>query len=152
MLSTTLKSCLNWSIWYDAPMNLYEVISKLSPDLEQSPIINALWLEGSWATGKNNHESDIDVWMDVEDGKFAESIDIFRTALERIGKIDWEDSRGVYSENPKLQKHTFHLEGFPLKQRIELDLQEHSRKFVFNKDEHVIMVIFDKNNSINWNT
>ncbi len=132
-------------------MNLYEVILKLSPALEQAPVINALWLEGSWATGKNNNESDIDVWMDVEDGKFAESIRIFRTALQGVGKIDWEDSRGVYSENPKLQKHTFHLEGFPLKQRIELDLQEHSRKFVFKKQEHVIKVIIDKNSSIIWN-
>ena len=131
-------------------MNLYEIILKLSPGLERAQIINALWLEGSWATGKNNDDSDIDVWMDVEDGKFAESIDIFRTALQEIGKIDWEDSRGVYSENPRLQKHTFHLEGFPLKQSIELDLQEHIRKFVFNKDEHVIKVIFDKNKSIIW--
>lgn len=123
---------------------------RISPLVEQASNIHAMWLEGSWATGKNNVNSDIDVWLDVADGTFDEGIVHFRKALTQVGEIDWEESRGIYSETPKLQKHTFHLIGFPEPQCIELDLQEHSRNFVFDAGEHVIKVIFDKNHTIRW--
>ncbi len=109
-----------------------------------------MWLEGSWATGKNNEHSDLDVWLDVSDGTFDEGIEAFRNALANRWTVDWETSRGVYSDSPKLQKHTFHLKGFPEEQQIELDLQEHSRQFRFKKNEHVIRILFDKNNTIQW--
>jgi predicted nucleotidyltransferase len=131
-------------------MTLHDVIEKIAPDIKSVPKIHAMWLEGSWATGRNNDQSDIDVWLDVENGAFTECIDRFRDALMKAGNIDWEKSRGVYSTEPKLEKHTFHLSGFSEPQRIELDLQEHSRSFIFDKNEHVIEVIFDKDNTIQW--
>jgi predicted nucleotidyltransferase len=131
-------------------MTLREVISKIEPTVAAVPTIHAMWIEGSWAAGKNNDESDIDVWVDVDDGEFEDSIARFREALIQVGEIDWEESRGVYSTNPMLQKHTFHLNGFPEPQRIELDLQQHSRKFIFDKNEHVIQVCFDKDHTIQW--
>lgn len=131
-------------------MTLLEVIQAIVTDIESQDSINAMWLEGSWATGKNNEQSDIDVWLDVADNTFDESINAFRKALADRWTIDWEISPGIYSESPKLQKHTFHLEGFPEKQRIELDLQEHSRQFMFKHDEHIIKVLFDKNATVRW--
>jgi predicted nucleotidyltransferase len=131
-------------------MTLYDVINDIAPRVAQCEHIHAMWLEGSWATGKNHDGSDIDVWLDVDDGTFERSISVFRAALSITHMIDWEKPKGVYSENPKLQKHTFHLAGFPHPQRIELDLQEHSRGFVFDPHEHIIMVIFDKNETIRW--
>lgn len=131
-------------------ITLHDVIKKVAHDIELMPEIHAMWLEGSWATGRNNDQSDIDVWLDVKDGTFTECIDHFRNALSKIASVDWEKSRGVYSTNPKLEKHTFHLYGFPEPQRIELDLQEHSRNFTFDKDKHVIEIIFDKDNTIQW--
>lgn len=129
-------------------MTLKDAISQIAPQVAKSKHIHAMWLEGSWATGKNHDESDIDVWLDVDDGTFEESISVFREALRTAYFIDWEKPNGVYSQDPKLQKHTFHLEGFPVPQRIELDLQEHSRNFVFQRDEHTIVVMFDKNGTI----
>lgn len=131
-------------------MTLFEVIEKITSLVEKNDSINAMWIEGSWATGKNNDQSDIDVWLDVKDGTFDECIDAFRQALTAVGVIDWEKARGIYSLDPKLQKQTFHLSGFPEAQRIELDLQEHSRNFTFNSPEHVIKVLFDKNSTIQW--
>lgn len=131
-------------------MTLKDVINGIAPKLAQVPTINAMWIEGSWATGKNNDQSDIDVWIDVEDNSFQESIDEFRNALSDVGEIDWEKSQGIYSTDPVLQKHTFHIAGFSEPQRIELDLQQHSRNFIFNKDEHVIKVLFDKAHVIRW--
>ncbi len=129
---------------------LLDVITAIAPQIADAPYIHAMWLEGSWATGQNNDDSDIDVWLDVDEGTFDLCIEVFRRALEAVGEVDWERSRGVYSLNPRLQKQTFHLAGFPQPQCIELDLQEHSRGFVFSRDEHVIIVIFDKNETIMW--
>lgn len=133
-------------------MKLNDVIDRIAPHVARSEHIHAMWLEGSWATGKYHDESDIDVWLDVDDGTFAACIAVLREALKAIGQIDWEESKGIYSDHPKLQKHTFHLAGFPEPQRIELDLQEHSRGFIFNRNEHVIKVVFDKVGAIRWNT
>jgi hypothetical protein len=129
---------------------LFDIIQKISPQIQSRSEINAMWLKGSWATGRNNEKSDIDIWLDVTDGAFDECIDMFRSALLKVGEIDWEKSRGIYSIEPMPQKHTFHLVGFPKEQMIELDLQEHSRKFVFSRKAHVIKVIFDKNSTIRW--
>lgn len=131
-------------------MDLLTVIKKIAPTLRVDSTIHAMWLEGSWATGKNNAHSDIDVWLDVDDGTFNDVIDKFRAALLEVGNIDWEKSRGMYSSNPKLVKHVFHLLDFPEEQTIELDLQEHSRNFIFNKNDNVVKTIFDKDNTVKW--
>lgn len=133
-------------------MDLLTVIKQIAPELEKEPNIHALWLEGSWATGNNNEHSDIDVWLDIDDGTFSEVIDKFREAIVAIGDIDWEKSRGMYSRDPNLVKHTFHLSGYPEQQMIEVDMQEHSREFVFKRGESVLKVIFDKDNTIKWST
>ena len=131
-------------------MTLLEIINKLAPLVEQNPKVHAMWLEGSYATGKNHEGSDIDVWLDVDDSTFDECIDDFRSKLKTIVEIESESSRGVYSSEPRLTKQTFVLEGFADGQDIELDLQEHSRKFVFSRKEHVIKVLFDKDHTIRW--
>ncbi len=131
-------------------MKLLKTIEKIAPEIQKNPKIHAMWLEGSYATGKFHEKSDIDVWLDVDDGAFEKVFNYFRQKLQQIGDIDREESRGLYSDNPKLAKQTFHLDGFPKEQVIELDLQEHSRKFVFSKNEHTIKVLFDKDQTINW--
>lgn len=132
-------------------MTLMDVAKEISLNIKETPYINAMWIEGSWATGENNARSDIDIWLDVEDNLFEQSIDAFRESLSSLGEIDWEKSRGVYSENPKLQKQTFHLAGFTEPQCIELDLQQHSRNFKFDRVGNPIIILFDKNNTIQWN-
>lgn len=131
-------------------MTLLDVIERIAPELQKNRPIHAMWLEGSWATGQNNEHSDIDVWLDVDDGTFEQCVADFRRCLNAVGEIDWEDSRGVYSRDPMLMKQTFHLKGFTEEQVVELDLQEHSRQFVFSKSENVIIVLFDKDGTIQW--
>lgn len=131
-------------------LELPEIVDKLAPLVAENPNVHAMWLEGSYATGKNHEGSDIDVWLDVDDGFFDVSLDDFRSKLTQIVKIKSETTRGIYSDNPKLMKQTFILEGFPEGQDIELDLQEHSRNFVFSHNKHVIKVLFDKDNTVKW--
>jgi len=131
-------------------MTLFEIITNITPLVVQNPKVHAMWLEGSYATGKQHEGSDIDVWLDVDDGTFDECIDDFRDKLARITKIESETTRGIYSNEPKLIKQTFMLEGFSEGQDIELDLQEHSRKFTFSQKHNAVKVLFDKDNTIQW--
>ncbi len=131
-------------------MNLLQVIEKVATKIQENNLVHAMWLEGSWATGKNKEHSDIDVWMDIVDGTFDECIVIFRNALLEIGTIDQEDSKGMYARLPNLVKHTFHLSGFPQEQTIELDMQEHSRDISFEEGTDIIKVLFDKDGTIKW--
>jgi predicted nucleotidyltransferase len=131
-------------------MTLIEIISKLAPMIASNPQVHAMWLEGSYATGKQHEGSDIDVWLDVDDGSFEASVSDFREKLARLVNIEKETTRGVYSTNPRLMKQTFILEGFPEGQDIELDLQEHSRQFLFSRKENAIKVLFDKDDTIKW--
>lgn len=131
-------------------MTLMLIINELAPRIAHNPNVHAMWIEGSYATGKHHEGSDIDVWLDVDDMTFESCLNDFRAKLSDIITINKETTRGIYSKNPKLMKQTFILEGFPEGQNIELDLQEHSRQFVFSKKEHAILVLFDKDGTINW--
>ncbi len=64
-------------------MDLLEIIDRVSPEIEKNNYVHAMWLEGSYATGKNNEQSDIDVWMDVDDGMFEYCLENFRKKLKR---------------------------------------------------------------------
>lgn len=131
-------------------MNLLEIVQTVALRIKGRSYIHAMWLEGSYATGEYNEQSDIDVWLDVNEGKFDECIEVFRQVLNSITEIEKETTRGVYSDAPKLMKQTFYLKGFPPGQVVELDMQEHSRKFKFSKKEHTIKILFDKDNTIQW--
>jgi len=131
-------------------MTLLELVEKIANEVKKSTHVHAMWLEGSYATGTFNDQSDIDVWLDVDDGTFDTCYKEFRKQLEKvIGIRSWE-SHELYSEKPRLSKYKFYLEGFSDDQRIELDLQEHSREFVFSKSDHTPKVLFDKDGTIQW--
>ncbi|HVX58114.1 MAG TPA: nucleotidyltransferase domain-containing protein [Candidatus Saccharimonadales bacterium] len=131
-------------------MNLLEVVETLATEIKNNEHVHAMWLEGSYATGKFDEHSDIDVWLDVDDGSFDEVFKFFKQELSKLGRIDEETFGGIYSENPKLAKRSYHLASFPKEQVIELDLQEHSRKFVFSRKHHVLKIFFDKDETIKW--
>lgn len=77
--------------------SLPEIIELLSVSLKESPRIHAMWLEGSYATGKFNEQSDIDVWLDVNDGAFDEYISTFRQALASVIEIAYESGKKAFT-------------------------------------------------------
>ncbi len=125
-------------------MDLLKIIGRLAPEIERNPRVHAMWIEGSYASGKNNQQSDIDVWLDVDNGSFERCLADFRQKLSKLVDIERETIRGIYSDSPKLTKQTFILRGYPPGQDIELDLQEHSQDFKFSQKEHTIKVLFDE--------
>lgn len=131
-------------------MTLLETVFKIKPGLMQLPYVHAMWLEGSYATSKFHEQSDIDVWLDVDDDKFQTAAEVFEQALEKAGLLRDSERLQQYSDEPKLAKAKFYLNDHTDKQRIELDIQSHEREFVFSRAEHTIVVLFDKDNTITW--
>jgi predicted nucleotidyltransferase len=131
-------------------MSLQEIIAKIQTRIEGAENIHAMWLEGSYATGDAHVESDIDVWVDIDDGSFPETFKIFKEALDEHNLLRSYEDFHVYSKNPLLAKAKFYLLGKNDNQRIELDMQPHSRNFIFSKQEHQIRVLFDKDNTVRW--
>ena len=131
-------------------LDLLGIVRSLADEVAKNPHVHAMWIEGSYATGEHTDRSDIDVWLDVDDGSFESCVQDFRLKLQALVEIERETTRGVYSDSPKLMKQTFVLRGFPDGQHIELDLQEHSRQFRFSRDHHVVEVLFDKDQTIQW--
>ena len=132
--------------------DLLGVVRSLADEVAKNPHVHAMWIEGSYATGEHTDQSDIDVWLDVDDGSFESCVQDFRLKLQALVEIERETTQGIYCDSPKLMKQTFVLRGFPEGQNIELDLQEHSRQFRFSRDHHVIEVLFDKDQTIQWET
>lgn len=131
-------------------MNLLDIIFKIRPTLEKNECIHAMWLEGSYATGGFTEDSDIDVWLDVEDDAFQEAADVFEDTLKEAGVLREVEPLAQYSEEPKLAKAKFYLNGKTDDQRVELDIQSHERQFTFSRAEHAIVVLFDKDQTIQW--
>ena len=133
-------------------LDLLGIVRSLADEVARNPQVHAMWIEGSYATGEHTDQSDIDVWLDVDDGSFESCVQDFRLKLQALVEIERETTRGVYSDSPKLMKQTFVLRGFPEGQHIELDLQEHSRQFRFSREHHAVEVLFDKDQTIQWDT
>ena len=94
-------------------MDLMAIIGQLAPKIEENSQVHAMWIKGSYATGKNNSQSDIDVWVDGVVGSFDLCLAAFRLKLQEMVEVEKEISRGIYSDSPKLMKQTFILKGFP---------------------------------------
>jgi predicted nucleotidyltransferase len=131
-------------------MSLIDTVLRLKPVLEKVSFIDALWIEGSYATGTFTSDSDIDVWMSVSEGRHEEASDVFRKALEEEGVLRGEITFKVYSEDPRLSKTTFYLNGNSDEQCIELDIQSSKRDFLFTRGGNDVVIVFDKTGVIKW--
>ncbi len=129
---------------------MLEVIFKIRPQLERQTYIHAMWLEGSYATGEFRDDSDIDVWLDVDDETFDQAAQVFEQALQALGVLESTEQLAQYSDDPKLSKAKLYLKGKTSDQRIELDIQSHNRQFVFSRQDNTIVILFDKDQTIKW--
>lgn len=125
-------------------MSLIDILLRAKPLIRESGAINALWIEGSYATGKFNDESDIDAWLDIVPGEQVRALEDFKQAVSSITHLREVSEITYYSDIPRLAKVKLYIEGKPDDSRIELDMQERTREFVFDRKAHDIVVLFDK--------
>jgi len=127
-----------------------QIIEILEIEMKKHPHVYAFWLEGSDASGTVDEYSDMDIWVDVQDGYEGTTFEVAELALSQIAQIDFKHE--VDHPHPKIRRTFFHLTGTSEFLIIDMCIQSHSRKFWFTnkmKDEKA-KVIFDKRNVIEF--
>lgn len=126
------------------------ILEALHAGLAPISAVRALWLEGSFAAGTADDLSDIDVWLDVDDGHFDDALDWVAEILRRLGPLDLDYPRP--HPHPLICQRFFHLVGTPEALTIDVCAQAHSRNFAFTLDvvHEVPLVLFDKTGVIRF--
>lgn len=127
-----------------------QIIKQLGSELKKNSFVFALWLEGADAHNRVDPYSDIDIWLDVKDGKENEIFKLIELILSKLGKIDFFHEKA--HPHPKIRQKFFHLEKTSKFLIIDICLQKHSRVFYYtkgNKDEKV-KIIFDKKSVVTF--
>ena len=126
------------------------VIGKIAKSLESVDYVNALWLEGADSLCAVDNYSDIDIWIDVKDGKENEVVDLIREILTSIGKLDFDFEKE--HTHPKIRQHLFHIKDTPKFLLIDVCVQSNSRVFWFTNgmEGEKVNILFDKKNVINF--
>ncbi len=117
------------------------IIQRLQEVCFEHPKVYAAWLEGADALDRVDAYSDIDLWLDVEDGHEEEVVSVVRAALGSLGEIALEHHND--HPHPKIKQVFFRLEEASKYLILDLCIQSHSRNEPFAKDEP-FEVLFDK--------
>lgn len=128
------------------------IINYISSDLEKNPSVNALWLEGADAHSRVDEYSDIDLWMDVTDGKESEILYRLEIILSNIGVIDFSYEQP--HPHKKIRQKFFHLQNTSEYLVIDVCVQSHSRIFRYTKEykDEKVKILFDKTNVVMFKT
>jgi predicted nucleotidyltransferase len=123
------------------------ILSYVRDFLEPHSHVYALWLEGADARGTVDEFSDLDVWLDVEDGQEETVLKQIEQYLNELAPLDMVYKKPDF--HPQIKQCFFHLtntSGFLI---IDVCIQSHSREFEFSPSDPV-KVIFDKSNVIRF--
>ena len=105
------------------------------------PKIYAAWLEGADALRRVDAYSDIDLWLDVEDGFEDDAITSIKTSLQSLGTLELEHH--AEHPHPKIRQVFFRLEETSKFLILDLCVQSHSRAEPFLEGEP-LKILFDK--------
>lgn len=113
--------------------------------------VYAYWLEGADSLNTVDEYSDIDIWLDVEDGYEDMVFKIAEEEFNKLGKLDFNFR--LNHNHPKIRQNYYHIEGTSEYLIIDFCIQCHSRdkdevKYVEGDILEFPKVIFDKANVI----
>jgi hypothetical protein len=125
-------------------VNRSGVISLLTKKFGGVDFVLAAWLEGADAHDRADSYSDIDLWLDVEDGREEEALALVRDALSTIAPLDL--ALEVAHPHPLIRQAFFRPAGFPESLLIDVCVQGHSRNFTFRRgmQDGNVAVLFDR--------
>jgi predicted nucleotidyltransferase len=121
-----------------------KIIDELKSSLEQDSTIHAMWIAGSVAEGNNDELSDVDLWMDIDDGQEQRVLDKIEKFLATKGTIDVNFGEGLAPPFTHMIYHLAHMDPLHF---IEVNLHSHSHKFGLFDSLRKIKVLFDKDNT-----
>jgi predicted nucleotidyltransferase len=124
-----------------------EILACLQAKLESHPHVHALWLEGADARGTVDEFSDLDIWLDVEDGQEESVMKQIEQYLNALAPLDMAYKK--LDVHPQIKQCFFHLKNTAEFLIIDVCVQSHSREFEFGPSDPV-KAIFDKSNIIRF--
>jgi hypothetical protein len=121
-----------------------QIIDQIGRQLQDNPMVYAFWLEGADGTATVDAYSDLDIWLDVEDGAEGAVFEEVEAGLSWLGRIDYRYEKPM--DHPQLRHRLYHLEGTPASLLLDVVIQSHSREFEFvrQQDSERPKVIWDK--------
>lgn len=87
------------------------IIDVIKTGLESDERVNALWLEGADGLGRTDDFSDVDFWLDAEDGTEEQILDKCEQLLSTLGNLDFIDK--IEHPHREIFQRNLHIEGMP---------------------------------------
>jgi len=115
--------------------------------MQEHSNVHAMWVAGSVAEGHNDELSDIDLWIDIDDGKDKEVFSTIQNYLSSQGKLDINFSEGI---TPPYSHCVYHIAGMDPYHFIEITLHSHSNEIGLFDSLRKIKVLFDKDGTTNF--
>jgi hypothetical protein len=130
-------------------MEREQIIQIVSDAVKKNGAVFACWLEGADATNTVDQYSDIDIWLDVQDGREGEAFHAVENALFAIGVFDL--SHEIEHPHPRIRQKFYHLAGTSEFWLIDVCIQSHSRGYRWTTGvEDPPKVLFDKGEVITF--
>lgn len=127
-----------------------QIINAIGNELKNNPFVFAFWLEGADAHNRVDEFSDMDVWLDVQDGHEGMVFEQVQSILSKIAQLDFEHE--VKHPHPKIRQKFFHLKDTSEFLIIDVCIQSHSREFWYTKEftDEKVKIIFEKGKVIEF--
>lgn len=123
------------------------ITEELKKIMEQDGTVHAMWIAGSVAEGTDDELSDIDLWIDIQDGQDKEIFSKIEKFLKSKGELDINFTEGV---TPPFSHCVYHLAGMNPYHFIEITLHSHSNEIGLFDALRKIKVLFDKDGTTNF--
>jgi predicted nucleotidyltransferase len=124
-----------------------QLLAYMQALLESHPHVYALWLEGADARNKVDEFSDIDLWLDVEDGHEENVLQMLEHHLQNFASLDMVYKKPAF--HPHIKQWFFHFANTSEFLILDVCVQSHSREIAFGPGDSV-KVLFDKEQVIRF--
>ena len=121
-----------------------KIVGELKKVLEPKTSVHAMWIAGSIAEGYNDALSDVDIWLDIDDGEDQSVFDSTEKFLQTKGELDVNFGEGP---TPPFSHQIYHLANMDPLHFIEVTLHSHSHKFGLFDSLRKVKILFDKDSS-----
>jgi hypothetical protein len=123
------------------------IINAIKEGLQDDENVNALWLEGADGLKRTDDFSDVDVWIDAEDGTEEQVLDKCEQLLSALGNLDFIDR--IEHVHRQIFQRNLHIEGMSEYLLIDICVQSRSRgsagsTFYTDDIAEFPLVLFDK--------
>lgn len=124
-----------------------KIVDELKQVMEQNESVHAMWIAGSVAERYADELSDIDLWLDIDDGQDEAVYESIEKFLRSKGDLDVnfrEDMR------PPFTHKVYHLAHMNPYHFIEITLHSHSHNYEFVEGIRKVKVLFDKDGVVKF--